>query len=236
MAGKLYGIGVGPGDPGLITLKAVSIIKAVPVVIAPKSALESESLALAVVREHIDLSRQKVITPLFPMSMKKDVLESAWAEAAKAASDELLTGKDVAFLTIGDPSLFSTYSYILEKIKKLVPDLQSETVPGVSSINLAAARAGLDLALGQERLAVMPMGKDLEQIKKTIAEFDTVVLMKVNRNFGDLKGMLSKAGLSEKSLYIRRAGTDRELVVRGLENVRDEDVDYFSLVIIKKYV
>jgi precorrin-2/cobalt-factor-2 C20-methyltransferase len=236
MVGKLYGIGVGPGDPGLITLKAVSIIRAVPVIIAPKPAVESDSLALAVVREYIDFSRQKVITPLFPMSMKKDVLESAWAQAAKAAADELLAGQDAAFLTIGDPSLFSTYSYILERIKKLAPDLQSETVPGVSSINLAAARAGLDLALGRERLAVMPMGKDLEQVKKTIADFDTVVLMKVNRNFGGLKDMLTNAGLSGKSLYIRRAGTERELVVRGLDNVRAEDVDYFSLVIIKKNV
>ncbi len=234
MAGRLYGIGVGPGDPGLLTLKAASIIKSVPVIIAPKPGGDSESLALSVVREHIDFSRQKVITPLFPMSMKKDVLESAWMEAAKAAVDELLAGLDVAFLTIGDPSLYSTYSYILERIKVIVPDLISETVPGISSINLAAAKAGIDLALGQERLVVMPPGRDMEEVKKAIADFDTVVLMKVNRNFDGLKNMLKEEGLDGKAVYIRRAGTGREQVIRGLENVRAEDVDYFSLVIIKK--
>ena len=168
MAGKLYGIGVGPGDPGLITLKAVSIIKAVQVVIAPKPALESESLALAIVREHIDFSRQKVMTPLFPMSMDKGSLEDAWDEASTAAADELLAGKDVAFLTVGDPSLYSTYSYFLERIRVRVPGLQSETVQGVSSINLAAALAGVDLALGQERLAVMPLGKDMVPVRKAL--------------------------------------------------------------------
>ena len=234
MAGRLYGIGVGPGDPGLLTLKAASIIKSVPVIIAPKPGGDSERLALSVVREHIDFSRQKVITPLFPMSMKNDVLESAWMEAAKAAVDELLAGLDVAFLTIGDPSLYSTYSYILERIKVIVTDLISETVPGISSINLAAAKAGIDLALGQERLVVMPPGRDMEEVKKAIADFDTVVLMKVNRNFDGLKNMLKEEGLDGKAVYIRRAGTGREQVIRGLENVRAEDVDYFSLVIIKK--
>ncbi len=234
MAGKLYGIGVGPGDPGLITLKAASIIKAVPVIIAPKPGEESESLALAVVREHIDLSRQKVITPLFPMSMRKDVLEGAWAEAARAAADELLNGLDVAFLTIGDPSLYSTYSYILGRIRIIVPDLTSETIPGISSINLAAAKAGIDLALGRERLAVMPPGRDMEEVKKAVRDFDTVVLMKVNRDFGGLKNMLKEEGRDGKAVYVRRAGTERELIIRGLDNVRDEDVDYFSLVIVKR--
>ncbi len=234
MAGKLYGIGVGPGDPGLLTLKSASIIKSVPVIIAPKPGGDSDSLALSVAREHIDFSRQKVITPLFPMSMKKDVLEGAWTEAARAAADELLRGLDVAFLTIGDPSLYSTYSYILERIKIIVPDLISETVPGISSINLAAAKAGIDLALGQEKLAVMPPGRDLDDVKKALADFDTVVLMKVNRNFDGLKDMLKEEGRDGKAVYVRRAGTGRELVVRGLDNVRAEDLDYFSLVIVKK--
>ena len=83
MTGKLYGIGVGPGDPGLLTLKAASIIKEVPVIIAPRAGEESESLALSVVREHIDFSRQKVLTPLFPMSMKKEVLEERLNEAVE---------------------------------------------------------------------------------------------------------------------------------------------------------
>ena len=91
---------------------------------------------------------------------------------------------------------------------KLVPDFRSETVPGVSSINLAAARAGLDLAMGRKSFAVMPMGKDLEQVKKAIADFDTVVLMKVNRNFGDLKDMLDNAG-AVREIAVYPAGGDR---------------------------
>src|SRR5512141_2191132 len=194
-SGKIYGIGVGPGDPGLITVKAVKILTKVPVVCAPKAADDAGSFALSIVESYIDPARQKVITPLFPMCMDKAVLDKAWSDAAELVAAELAAGRDVAFLTLGDPSLYSTYSYILSKIKNIIPGVENEIIPGVSSISLAAARAGVDLALGSERLAIMPVGRDMESLKVPLSNYDTVVLMKVNKSFKKLVSLLEEMGL-----------------------------------------
>jgi precorrin-2/cobalt-factor-2 C20-methyltransferase len=231
--GRLYGIGVGPGDPELLTLRAVRIIKGSPVICAPRASTESDSFALGIVRELIDPSRQKVITALFPMSMDRSVLDKAWTDAAGAIASELMTGSDVAFLTLGDPSLYSTYAYILAKVKERVPDVVSETVPGVSSISLAAARAGVYLGLGGERLAVMPMGRDMEQVKRALGEYDTVVLMKVNRAFPKLVALLEETGNLPGSVYVSRCGTRDEKVIRDLKSIGGNELDYLSLVIVK---
>jgi len=231
--GKVYGIGVGPGDPGLLTVKAAEVIKSVPVVCAPRASADSESFALSIVEGYIDRSRQTVITPLFPMSMDKSVLDKAWEDAAAAVVSELREGRDVAFLTLGDPSLYSTYAYILSKIKTAIPGVENEIVPGVSSISLAAARAGVDLALGSERLAIMPVGRDMDVIRKALSEFDTVVLMKVNRSFGRLVALLEETGHIRGAVYVSRCGTDREKVIRDIRSIGEGELDYLSLVIVR---
>ena len=232
--GKIYGIGVGPGDPGLITVKAVKILTDVPVICAPKAADDADSLALSIVEGYIDASRQNVITPLFPMSMDKAVLDKAWSDAAELVAVELAAGRDVAFLTLGDPSLYSTYSYILSKIKNIIPGVENEIIPGVSSISLAAARAGVDLALGNERLAIMPVGRDMESLKVPLSNYDTVVLMKVNKSFGKLVSLLEEMGLLSNAVYITRCGTDKEKIIRDLKIIGDNEHDYLSMVIVKK--
>lgn len=231
--GRIYGIGVGPGDPELLTLRAASLIKESPVICAPRASVDSESFALSVVKGLVDETRQKVITAHFPMSMDRSVLERAWSDAAQSIAAELAAGNDVAFLTLGDPSLYSTYAYILAKVRERIPGVVSETVPGVSSISLAAARAGVDLGLGGERLAVMPMGRDMEPVKKALSEFDTVVLMKVNRAFPKLVALLDETGDLGGSVYVSRCGTAEERIIRDLKSIGDDELDYLSLVIVK---
>lgn len=231
--GKIYGIGVGPGDPELLTLRAARLVKETPVICAPRASVNSESFALGIVKGLVDETRQKVISAHFPMSMDKSVLERAWSDAAESIAAELSSGRDVAFLTLGDPSLYSTYAYILAKVKERIPDIVSETVPGVSSISLAAARAGVDLGLGGERLAVMPMGKDMEPVRRALAEFDTVVLMKVNRAFPKLVALLEETGYLDGSVYVSRCGTEEERIIRDLKSITDNELDYLSLVIVK---
>jgi len=231
--GKVFGIGVGPGDPGLLTVKAVKVLKESPVVVAPRASSDGDSFALSIVRDYLDTSRQKVITAVFPMSMDKSVLDKAWSDAAASVADELGKGNDVAFLTLGDPSLYSTYAYILAKIKERLPEAESEIVPGVSSISLAAARAGVYLGLGQERLAVMPLGRDMDAVRDALTAYDTVVLMKVNRSFPKLVELLDGMGLAAGAVYVCRCGTAKEKIIRDLREVKDDDLDYLSLVIIK---
>lgn len=231
--GMIYGIGVGPGDPELLTVKAARLIRETPVICAPRASVDSESFALSIVSGLVDSGRQKVITSLFPMSMDKAVLDRAWSEAADEIAAELSAGNDVAFLTLGDPSLYSTYAYILAKVKERAPGVVSETVPGVSSISLAAARAGVDLGLGGERLAVMPMGRDMEPVRRALGEFDTVVLMKVNRSYPKLVALLEETGNVAGSVYISRCGTANERIIRDLKSIGEDELDYLSLVIVK---
>jgi len=231
--GRLYGIGVGPGDPELLTLRAARLIRETPVVCAPRASVDSESFALGIVRGLVDDTRQKVISAHFPMSMDKAVLDKAWSDAADAIASELVAGNDVAFLTLGDPSLYSTYAYILAKVRERIPDVVSDTVPGVSSISLAAARAGVDLGLGGERLAVMPMGRDMESVRRALSEYETVVLMKVNRAFPKLVALLEETGNLAGAVYVSRCGTSDEKVIRDLKSIRDNELDYLSLVIVK---
>jgi len=232
--GKLYGIGVGPGDPELLTVKAARLIKETPVIFAPRASTDSESFALSIVSGYVDPARQRIVTSVLPMSMDKAVLDRAWSDAAEAVSEELLKGLDVAFLTLGDPSLYSTYAYVLAKVKGRLPEVENEIVPGVSSISLAAARAGVDLGLGPDRLAVMPVGRDMEAVRRAVSEFDTVVLMKVNRSFPRLVALLDEMGRLEKAVYVSRCGTDKERIIRDLKAIKDNELDYLSLVIVKK--
>lgn len=233
MQGRIYGIGVGPGDPELLTLRAARLIREAPVIVAPRPAPDAESFALSIVAGMVDPARQKVITPVFPMSMDKAVLDGAWSDAAKLVAAELSAGNDVAFLTLGDPSLYSTYSYALAKITALLPGVANEIVPGVSSVSLAAARSGVDLGLGGDRLAIMPMGRDMDVVASALASFDTVVLMKVNRSFPKLVELLERTGNLAGSVYVSRCGTDKERIIRDLKSITESELDYLSLVIVK---
>ena len=138
--GKLYGIGVGPGDTELLTLKAARILKTVPVVFTPKSSKEKESIALSIVKpilkERNDYKRLMLVTPIFPMIEDKEELEKIWTSASEMIAQYLNSGRDVAFITLGDPSVFSTYAYVQ---KRLIDDYEIETVPGITSFTACAA-------------------------------------------------------------------------------------------------
>jgi precorrin-2/cobalt-factor-2 C20-methyltransferase len=233
--GRLFGIGVGPGDPELLTVKAARILAEVPVVFAPRAGSDSDSFALSIARPYIDESRQRIYSPLLPMSMDKSVLDAAWSGAADAVAEELRKGNDCAFLTLGDPAVYSTYSYVSTKVRERMPEAVCETVSGISSIMLAAAKCGVDLALGQEKIAVLPLGRgtDIGAVRKAVESFDTVVLMKANSGFAEVRALLDEMGLSERAFYVNRVGTERERIIKGLSNVGD-DLDYFSLILIKK--
>ena len=251
MAGRLFVIGIGPGDPELLTLKAVRILKEVPCVIVPKGREEGSSLALSIVRKAIPLDGKEIVEAYFPMRKTRgseesgvrseenktindrDELDAKWDEAAEAVLNRLDKGTDAAFITIGDPAIYSTFFYLYDRLLARRPSLSIEMVPGISSINAAAARSGMSLGLGDERIAILPANY-LEGLQETLERFDTVVLMKVNKVFGEVKDMLKRTGLSSKAVYVARAGMEDEAVFKDISQVREEDLNYFSLVIVRK--
>ncbi len=251
MAGRLFVIGIGPGDPELLTLKAQRILREVPCVFVPKGKEEGSSLALSIARKAVPLGRKEIVEAYFPMRKtrgseesgvrsqenkltdKRYELDAKWDEIVDAVLCRLNQGKDAAFITIGDPSIYSTYFYLHDRLLERMPGLIVEFIPGISSINAAAAQACISLGLGNERIAVLPANY-MGSLRETLEKFDTVVLMKVNKVFGEVKDMLVNMGLAGRATYISRAGMVNERIERDIRNVREEDLDYFSLVIVRK--
>ena len=231
-SGRLFGVGVGPGDPELLTLKALRVLQAVPVICVPQSKTQPDSYALSIVREFLDPHKQETLRLTFPIDDPEGAA-GVWLDAARAIAQKLQQGQDVAFITEGDPMLYSTFSYVLYSIRSAYPTIPIEIVPGVSSVMAAAASGGVPLATHGQRLAVLPVVYGIDDLSEAIANYDTIVLMKVNRTLLAAIANLESLGLAGKAIYVRRASTAGEQVVRDLGQLSAEDVDYFSLLIIK---
>ena len=164
---------------------------------------------------------------------EREELDTKWNEAVTAVLNRLDRGIDVAFITIGDPGIYSTFFYLYDKLLERKPSLAIEIVPGISSINASAARAGMYLGLGNDRIAILPANY-LESLRETLEKFDTVVLMKVNKVFDTVKDILVQMNLASAAVYVARAGMTDERIVKDISKVRTEDLNYFSLVIVRK--
>lgn len=237
MTGKLYAVGIGPGDPELMTLKAVRILKEVHCIVVPKGREEGSSLALSIVQKILALEGKEIVEAFFPMKKtmgnEKDDLDRQWNETVDAVLNRLDRGTDAAFITIGDPGIYSTFFYLYDRLLERRPSLAIEIVPGISSINAAAARAGLYLGLGNERIAILPANY-LESLQETLEKFDTVVLMKVNKVFDTVRDILMKMDLAGNAVYVARTGMEDERIYNDIRTVGKEDLNYFSLMIVRK--
>ncbi|MEE9591032.1 MAG: precorrin-2 C(20)-methyltransferase [Thermodesulfobacteriota bacterium] len=233
----LYGVGIGPGDPELMTLKAVRVLKGVDVIAVPKSKEEATSLALDIIRDVIDLKDKEIVELIFPMKRNQMELVEAWEESKRQVIERLEGDRDVAFITIGDPLFHSTFIYLLEALCRESPEdrfYNIEVIPGVSSINAASALSCTPLTKSGERMAVIPAMYGDKKLKETIEEFDTVVLLKANKAIDGIITVLEESGLKENAVFVSRAGLAGERVTRDLDSLKGKELDYFSIIIIKK--
>ncbi len=236
--GKLYVVGVGPGDPELLTVKGMRILKSVSCICVPKGREEGSSLALSIVRRIVDLGGREIIEAHFPMRKTKGPgsgkeLDAKWDETVKTVSERLKNGIDIAFITIGDPTIYSTFFYLHDRLLETMPGLDIEIVPGVSSINASAARAQISLGLADEKIAVLP-ATYAENLREILETFDTVVLMKVHRVFGRVLAALDDLDLTSRAVCVSRAGMEDEKIYRDIRQIKEEDMNYFSMVIVRR--
>ncbi len=231
--GRLYGVGVGPGDPELLTLKAQRVLRSVGAVAYTQLDDGRESYALSVVRNILDEAKLHFVSITIP-SDDTPVSDGTWRDAAATIGGHLADGCDVAFVTEGDPMLYSEFSRLLAGVQAVVPDLSVEVVPGVSSIMAAAASARVPLATHGQRLAILPGVYGIDDLREAITNYDTIVLMDVSRALLNALANLEKLGLAGTAYYVSRATTQREEVVQNIHQLSDEDFDYFSLLIIKR--
>ncbi|TGJ98432.1 precorrin-2 C(20)-methyltransferase [Leptospira langatensis] len=231
--GKLFGVGVGPGATDLITLRAVNILNTVPVLAIPKSSEHLPSFSWRVCSPIVrDNDAQERLFLLFPMSKDPNVLIPAWDKAFTEIGQRLERGQDVAFITQGDPSVYSSWSYLLEEAPDRWPGIEIEIVPAVSSITAIPASLLTPLADGRERFCVLPGTYGLEDLPKLTEDFDTIVLTKVGQVVPELIRILKELNLLKNATYVSYGTTDKQKIVRDLESIQNESCDYFSMVVL----
>lgn len=230
----VYAVGVGPGDPELLTRKAERILRQADVVLAPVSNPGEASVALETVRDFLDEGRQEIIIHQFPMTSDRSRLLPAWQEAAALIAERVSAGKDVAFITIGDPLLYSTFIYLLRIFRESYPQVAIEIIPGISSINTAAAVACVPLAEADERIAIIPATAGMEKVIAALATYDTVVLLKVKPLFGEILETLRQMGREGGTLFVERVGSSRQKVLTDFAEITGHTPDYLSLMIVRR--
>lgn len=232
--GNFYGIGVGPGDNELLTLKAVRIIKSVDCVFVPKADTKESSTALEIVKDVV--ADKRIIEQVYPMVRDKTRLETAWSKAANEIKCEVESGNNVAYLTIGDPLTFSTYCYLLQHLSKLIPSQNIHTIPGITSYNAAACLANFPLIEQDEKLAIIPISKEVSELRPILNTFDTVVLMKVAKKLDEVIELLEEMNLIENSLFASYVGFNNELITHDLNSLKGSCKGYLSVIIVRKSV
>lgn len=233
--GTFYGVGIGPGDPELLTLQAQRVLSAVPVIFVPKAKITDEGLALQILLNSVVSKTGAELKDLvFPMSKDPEVLRPAWAEAREAILAQLRQGKDCALITLGDTAIYSTYMNMVAELRKAEPDLKIVTTAGISSFSQAAALLNLSLVEKAEKMAILPCLSEVEAMRPDLERFDCVVLMKVGRRFADLRELLRKMDLLRYSHLGLKLGTPGEVLSSNLDAVDPEIVTYMSVVIVRK--
>lgn len=230
--GILYGISVGPGDPELITIKGMGILKSVPVIAFPagingKLGMAEEILSYWQINEKVKLALT------FPYVQDNQQLTQAWQQSAEEVWHYLQQGQDVAFACEGDVSFYSTFTYLAQTIKQLHPEVVVQTVPGVTSPMAAAAVLGIPLTIRAQRLAVLPAIYNVAELENTLKWADVIVLMKVSSVYDRVWVMLQRYGLLDNSWVVERATLPNQVIYQGLRDRPNLKLPYFSLLIIQ---
>jgi precorrin-2/cobalt-factor-2 C20-methyltransferase len=241
LAGKFIGIGVGPGDPELITVKAVKALQTVDVVSVPKAHANTPSMALGMVKQILaERAKQpEVLELIFPMTKNEHEVKRLWAKNAGIVAEKVESGKAIAFITLGDPMFYSTFIYLFHSLRQEYPEVKLEIIPGVTSLTACAANAQIPLAENEEVVAIIPSDLDFKLIEETAKQADTLVFMKCAHRFKELVPILEKSSFTKNATIalVRRCTMPEEKVIVGkLGDVRSWDIpeDYFSMAIVKR--
>jgi precorrin-2/cobalt-factor-2 C20-methyltransferase len=231
--GTLYGIGVGPGDPELIPLKAIRIIQEADVIFTACSTKNDYSMAVRVARPHIPENADVRQLP-FPMTMDREVVRRAWREHAGTVIRELEKGSSAAFLTLGDPLTYSTFGYLLRNIRSQAPHLRVETVPGITSYQAAAAATNTPLVEGEESLLLLSGVNGGGGLRAMADASDNVVFLKAYKNMDDIARTLGETGRLDSSVGVVRCCFPEQEIFRDVRELCRRRPRYWTLIISKR--
>jgi len=224
---KFYGIGVGPGDPELMTVKGARILNTVDVVMLPEAKKNSGSIAYKIAKEYIGENTETVYFE-FPMVHDKEKIMEAAEGMARLVEKYLGNGKNVAFITLGDSSLYSTYGYVLEKLASWV---EVETIPGITSYSTVAAMANRQLAVGNEILAIIPATAEVSAIESVMKGAGAVVVMKASHEPEQTVRLLRENKFLENSVLARKVSMEEGALHQDVEKALMSGKDYLTTII-----
>jgi len=237
---ELVCVGCGPGDPELLTVKAVKAIQNAEVIACPTAKEGKPSIALSVVESLIAKPQKpEIVNLVFPMVKDKETLESTWEQNTKILAQKVHEGKKVVYLTVGDPYLYSTWIYLHRELQSKYPEIKISVIPGIVSMFTFASKVGISLAEGAETMAVIPSCYDLSRVQETAKNCDTMIFLKDGRYFDQVIKLLKEAGFSDDSIFAigQDLDTPNEIVRRmrlGDVNESTMTTKYFSIMVVKR--
>ena len=230
--GQLIGIGVGPGDPDLITVKALRALEAAPVVAFPAGRGGQPGVAQTIIAPWLR-STQLTVPLDFPYVQAPAVLQAAWEKAAVDLWPYLVQGQDVVFATEGDVSFYSTFTYLAQTLQHQHPEVTVQAIPGICSPLAAAAALGLPLTVQAERLLILPALYRVSDLSTAIAQADVIVLMKVGSVYAQVWQVLAQHQLLSRSTVVVHATRPDQRIYQDLSLYPDLPLPYFSLLIVQ---
>ncbi|MBI5583431.1 MAG: precorrin-2 C(20)-methyltransferase [Deltaproteobacteria bacterium] len=231
--GTLYGIGVGPGDPELMTLKGARVLRECRRVFVPKARDEGDSAALSIAGDLLR-SDARIQELVFPMVTDRQELARRWQESARELAGVLQSGEDACFLTLGDPLLYSTYIYLLRALRGLLPEAKVVTVPGVTAFSAAAALTDFPVGEAKDPVTIVPAADDLRAVEEALDRGGTVVLMKVGKRLEKILDLLQARDLIDQAVFVARAGQPAQRLETDLRKLREEgpEAGYLSIILV----
>lgn len=227
MSGTLYGVGLGPGDPELLTLRAHRLISAATVVAYP-SLEGGSSFARSIAEQFLPPGVQEIVIEI-PMTVDRAPAQKAYDIAAEKIAQVLADGRDVVVLCEGDPFFYGSFMYLFARLSKR---FSVEVVPGVTSLTACAARAAMPLAARNERVTILPGPLPEQELRRRIAGAESLAIMKVGRHLGKIRAVFDDLGLTGQAVYVERATLPDERVLPLAE--APDHAPYFSMVLVTK--
>ena len=230
MKGTLYGIGVGPGDPELMTLKAVRLMNACEVLAwpAPKS---GPGLAFQIAQPHLEAGQQEHLPLRLPISTDPFPAQEAYDQAASILAERLSSGKSIAVLCEGDPMFYGSFSYLFGRLSQTFP---TEVLPAVSSPMACAAASGWVLAAKNEPFTVLPGPMEISSLRRKLESAGSFALMKIGRHFQKICSLLEELNLAEEACLVEHATLPNQRILK-LHQVDPERVPYFSMILVRRH-
>jgi precorrin-2/cobalt-factor-2 C20-methyltransferase len=232
--GTLYGIGVGPGDSELLTLKGYRLLQECNVIAYPKKNADENSYALGIVREYVNQTEKTMLGLVFPMTRNRAILEPKWRETVETVWGYLSKGQDVAFVTEGDPMVFSTFIHLGRLLKELYPQAKVKSVPGVSSFHAAASQLQVPFADGDDSVAIVPATRDMEQMKRMLELHDCIVFIKIAKVFDTILDLLTELGLEKNAFVVTKVTGPDEMIWTDASELRGKKLGYLTLMVVRK--